>query len=158
MVTRRMAFVSVAVVLLCGSCCDEPATAPEDRPEVFVIGHSAAVAEAVRYLESEGYAAREDTPPDSATLVLFAVNVLDGVMPATNVPLADVSPRAPDQAAILLVYSALGTDPEIRELVLMETVDYLVDAGQANAPQFLQILDDEGGIETVASFFGDAAP
>jgi hypothetical protein len=137
-------FVLMVGLFACGDDCKGPIA--YQRSDVFLIGHSVAVAEAARFLEADGLAPRIGAPTGSSSVVLFAVSGLDGPMP-TNVPIESVPARAATGTAILLVYSALVGDQDTREIVFMEMVSMLQFRGQPEAGQFIQVLDDAEGFE-----------
>lgn len=123
----------------------EPTGAPENsRMQIVLLGNpdpEDATAQAVRSVQAAGdYQVSVNAPIDSASLVLFFVDVANGPMPKT---LSEIEKRIGEsfpRAAILLTNIEQNDDPELQQLVVIEYREtlarYLPD-GQANSWEVL---------------------
>jgi hypothetical protein len=85
---------------------------------------------------------RQNTIPNANEAVLFTVSLADGPMPQTLDQIIAIQGKQHGPAAIFLVNGYLADDPELRELVLLETKDLLKKYQQPGVDAMPVFYDD----------------
>jgi hypothetical protein len=92
---------------------------------LLLLGASEPVMAASNLLGVGGLTPRQNTIPFPNEAVLFTVSLKDGPMPQTREQIMAIQGKQRGPAAIFLVDAFAVPDPELRELVLLETRDLL---------------------------------
>ncbi|WP_148260907.1 hypothetical protein [Conexibacter woesei] len=100
-------------------------TCPRPPQALALLGHPYHL-ESARHLV-QGFRTRFGRIPRKTDPVLFVVSLRDGPMPATRRGIAALGNRPHGPGAILLVNVEDVPDPELQQLVLIETRDLLVE-------------------------------
>lgn len=110
---------------------------------LLLLGHPDPVTVASNLLGVGGLTARQNTLPLPNDAVLFTVSLKDGPMPQTRDQIMAIQGKQRGPAAIFLVDAFAAPDPELRELVLLETRNLL--------KQFQQ-----PGVDTIPVFYDES--
>jgi hypothetical protein len=92
---------------------------------LLLLGAPEPVTVASNLLGVGGLTARQNTLPLPNDAVLFTVSLKDGPMPQTREQIMAIQGKQRGPAAIFLVDAFAAPDPELRELVLLETKNLL---------------------------------
>lgn len=127
---------------------EEPVPTEPPLPEIVFIGHtSLALGEAADFIQTEGgFAVHINTIVPDADLLLITVNAPDGPMPGLREQLNFLEGQTLARAAILLAHDDELNDPELRQLVLLETRELLyqyADSTQVDRFEILEQSDPE---------------
>jgi hypothetical protein len=132
------------VVVLCSllTACQSCPT----PPKLVLLGQPQHREVAANLLGAGGLKPQQTTTLAATDIVLFVVSLVDGPMPQTREQIEAVRGQAHGQGAIFLVQSKEQLDPDLRQLVLLETRDMLSRNGQPNVAAMPVLYDDDANI------------
>ena len=109
---------------------------------LLLLGASDHLTVASNLLGVGGLTPRQNSIPLTNDVVLFTVSLKDGPMPQTREQIMAIQGKQRGPAAIFLVDAFAATDPELRELVLLETRNLLKQYQQPGVDA-MPVLYDE---------------
>jgi hypothetical protein len=132
------------LLLLCGVLVGCPVTSTP--PRLVLLGQPEHVSLAANLLGAGGVKTQQTTTLKKTDIVFFVVSAIDGPMPQTREQIEAIRGQAHGEAAIFLVKVSEQDDPELIELVLLETKNLLTTNSQPKVATMPVLYDNDPNI------------